>query len=364
MKQTHTVAVVMGRFEPAHNAHFSLFNKGLEVADDLIILLGSHNSPRTIKNPWTSLEREAMIRACYSEEQNERIFFARVEDNIYSDPDWIVSAYHSIDMTIASMYEQPFVPSDSEVTIIAHDKDVTSYYLDYFKERWKITEVPCVTASTSGPALSATKVRELYFDGYMDLIGAICPSGITNYLLKFRETDTFKTLKQEYDDAIKYDAQFENVPHGQINFLTADAMVVQSGRVLLVKRGKSPGKGLWALPGGHVNVNETFYQAALRELKEETKIKVPDKVLHGSMKYDRVFDHPDRSLRGRLKKKIGRTVTRLFVFKLDDSADRPAVKGADDAEKAWWFTFAEIRGMRDCIFEDHYDMIMDGLKRI
>jgi bifunctional NMN adenylyltransferase/nudix hydrolase len=364
MSKKYKVAVVMGRFEPAHNAHFALYEKGLEVADDIIILLGSHNSPRTIKNPWTSREREEMIRSGFSDQQNENIFFARVEDNIYSDPDWIVNAYHSIDMTIAHMFEQPFIPSDDFVTIIAHDKDVTSYYLNYFKERWKITEVPCITASDSGPALSSTKVRELYFDGYMDLIGAICPAGVTKYLAEFRETDMFKSLKQEYDDAIKYDAQYENVPYGQTNFLTSDAMVVQSGRVLLVQRGKSPGKGLWALPGGHVNVNETFYQAAVRELKEETSIKVPDKVLHGSFVYERVFDHPDRSLRGRLRKKIGRTVTRLHVFKLDDAADRPNVKAADDAAKAWWFTFAELKAMRDCMFEDHYDMIMDGLKRI
>ena len=41
-------------------------------------------------------------------------------------------------------------------------------------------------------------------------------------------------------------------------------------QVLLVKRGNDPYKGMWALPGGFLNEDETLKEAALRELKEET----------------------------------------------------------------------------------------------
>ncbi len=57
----YNVAVVIGRFQPVHNAHLNLIRKGLEAADYLIIVLGSANSPRDIKNPWTVKERQAMI---------------------------------------------------------------------------------------------------------------------------------------------------------------------------------------------------------------------------------------------------------------------------------------------------------------
>ncbi|MET0597855.1 MAG: NUDIX domain-containing protein, partial [Mesorhizobium sp.] len=59
--------------------------------------------------------------------------------------------------------------------------------------------------------------------------------------------------------------------YGSGPFLAADA-VVQSrdGHVLLIQRGNPPSKGVHALPGGKLDDGETFYQAALRELMEET----------------------------------------------------------------------------------------------
>lgn len=363
----YKLAVVIGRFEPAHNAHFALFDKALEVAENLAIVLGSHNSPRTIKNPWSSEDRMQMIRASLPVDVSNRVHITWVEDTAYSDAEWVTDVYNTVQLIYDAAYpeEMRLSPLDKnkKIAIIAHNKDETTYYLDFFKA-YDAVEIPTVNASDNGPPISATKIRELYFEGYMNLIGAACPQGVVDFLQNFRDTKEFSELKKEYDDAIKYDARYENVPYGQVNFVTVDSMVVQSGHVLLVKRGQSPGKGLWALPGGHLNINESFIQGAIRELKEETGIKVPEKVLMGSMVYDHVFDHPDRSLRGRLKKKIGRTITRLFVFKLNDSEKLPRVVGSDDACEAWWFTFGEVKNMRANMFEDHFDMVMHALNRL
>jgi ADP-ribose pyrophosphatase YjhB (NUDIX family) len=51
-------------------------------------------------------------------------------------------------------------------------------------------------------------------------------------------------------------------------------IVVRDGRVLLIQRGREPGRGLWALPGGMVDLGETMRQAAAREALEETGLKV------------------------------------------------------------------------------------------
>lgn len=56
------------------------------------------------------------------------------------------------------------------------------------------------------------------------------------------------------------------------------ALVLKDGAVLLVKRGVNPGKGLWALPGGNLQLGETLQQAAEREIMEETGIEIRAKL--------------------------------------------------------------------------------------
>jgi len=73
------------------------------------------------------------------------------------------------------------------------------------------------------------------------------------------------------------------------------AIVIRDGRILLVKRGSSPGKGLWAPPGGLVELGETVREAAEREILEETGIAVRAKEAFY------VFDFVDRDPDGRIK---------------------------------------------------------------
>jgi 8-oxo-dGTP diphosphatase len=59
------------------------------------------------------------------------------------------------------------------------------------------------------------------------------------------------------------------------SILAASAVIRDgSGRVLLVKRGHEPAKGLWSLPGGSVEEGETLSQAVVREVLEETGLHV------------------------------------------------------------------------------------------
>ncbi len=48
----------------------------------------------------------------------------------------------------------------------------------------------------------------------------------------------------------------------------------ESGRMLLILRGHEPGKGLWSVPGGRIEPGETDEQAVIREVREETGLKV------------------------------------------------------------------------------------------
>lgn len=56
--------------------------------------------------------------------------------------------------------------------------------------------------------------------------------------------------------------------------LAVGAVVFKDRQVLLVRRGRPPGQGQWAIPGGNVRLGETLQQAAEREVLEETGVKV------------------------------------------------------------------------------------------
>ncbi|GAA1021928.1 NUDIX hydrolase [Acrocarpospora pleiomorpha] len=55
------------------------------------------------------------------------------------------------------------------------------------------------------------------------------------------------------------------------------------GRLLLVKRGRPPGEGLWSLPGGRVEAGESDFEAVVREIREETGLEVVPGELAGTV---------------------------------------------------------------------------------
>jgi bifunctional NMN adenylyltransferase/nudix hydrolase len=118
----------------------------------------------------------------------------------------------------------------------------------------------------------------------------------------------------------------------------------------MVERKARPGKGLLALPGGFVDGSEKLMDACLRELREETRLKIPAAVLKGSIKNDQVFDDPHRSARGR-------TITHAFYIELAPNKQLPKVKGGDDAKHAMWVPLADLDPTT--IFEDHYFIIKE-----
>lgn len=108
------------------------------------------------------------------------------------------------------------------------------------------------------------------------------------------------------------------------------AITIHEGKVLLVKRGVEPARGLWAVPGGTLELGETLQECTAREMLEETGITI--KV--GACVY--VFDFFERDENGKIK----------FHFVIVDFAGQylsGEPKSADDADDARWFSPEELR---------------------
>jgi bifunctional NMN adenylyltransferase/nudix hydrolase len=337
MSKQYNTLVLIGRFQPLHNAHLEIIKRATALTDELVIIAGSANQPRTYKNPFTFDERVAMIKAATSG-LAMRVHVESNIDTIYNDQAWAVRI-----QSIVSKYRV----LGGRTAVIGHKKDASSFYLDMFPQ-WEYVDVEKIEP------LGATDIRDLYFKQSFNsnFIKNVVPTTTYDFLMEFRQTEEFQQIIREREFVETYKKQYASLPYPPI-FSTADAVVIQSGHVLMIKRRAEPGKGLWALPGGYVNANtdRTVEDAAIRELREETMIKVPAPVLRGNIVRSKVFDAIDRSPRGRI-------ITHAFFIQLPDG-ELPRVKGSDDAEKARWVPIAEVKS-EEC-FEDHYEIIQHFL---
>lgn len=335
-------AIVIGRFQPVHFGHQRLIEEASRAADRVIVVVGSARTPRSVKNPFTFDERERMVRACLRSTDQMRVSVVGVGDSPYNDQLWIASIQSAVERLIQ---QDGHAPAKAKVALVGHLKDASSYYLKLFPH-WEFV------AHQNVESLNATDVRSLYFDpeNRGQLARADLPDGTAAFLEQFTHTGDYAELCEEraflvdYRDKYRYaGSDFPPI------YTTVDAIVVEAGHILLVQRKFHPGKGTWALPGGFVGQHERLQDAAVRELKEETRLKVPVPVLNGSMKASHVFDAPDRSQRGR-------TITHGFFFELAHNqwTGLSDVRADDDAAEVRWVPIAEFLDMQDRVYEDHF----------
>lgn len=328
--------VFIGRFQPFHEGHARVIETALQNCNKLIVLIGSANGVRTLRNPWTWREREAMIQARFPMLE-DRIICEPLEDMTYRDQEWLTTVQEIVSCIIDG---EGWTDKPATVALVGSQKDSTGYYLNLFP-RWE-----SIGVEHKNP-LNATDIRNILFGNAVGDPTKWLADDVQRTIKPHLSEKWFFELRDEAAWVEKFKQPYSALPYPPI-FQTVDAVVVASGHVLLIERGHRPGKGLLALPGGYLNEKETFEEATLRELREETKIDVSDTRLRAAKVRQRVFDDPHRSVRGRV-------ITTATLFSLPNERTLPKVKGSDDAAAARWVPFKDVQP--DVMFEDHYHII-------
>jgi bifunctional NMN adenylyltransferase/nudix hydrolase len=303
--------VFIGRFQPCHEGHVAALAQAASRCSKLLILVGSSNACRSIKNPWTFTERKFMISKKLAARDVTNIDILPLNDYPYNDPQWI----NDVRETVLE------ATSGATVTLFGHFKEGNDY-LRWFPD-WKFQDLQATVH------INATWVR--------------------NNMFQARDKEMPGVVLEDWDFYQNEAQLFKDYPFPEtLNFNCADAVVECAGHILLIQRKNAPGRGAWALPGGFRNrKDKTLKDAAIRELVEETGIKVPEKVIRGSIVKTELFDSNTRSFG------IPRnTLAVYFRISTNNDGTLPKIKPLDDAIHVEWVPINKALNSL-ALYDDH-----------
>lgn len=120
-----------------------------------------------------------------------------------------------------------------------------------------------------------------------------------------------------------------------------DGLIIKNQQILLIKRGGMPFTGYWAIPGGHLDWNETAEEGVTREVKEETNLTVTNTELFG------IYSNPKRDPR--------QIVSAIYLVKT-----KGIPKAGDDAADSKWFP---LNKLPENLAFDHKKILSDYIKK-
>lgn len=338
MNKQYKTAIVIGRHQINHKGHDFLKSHALDIAENVIIILGSSFHSRDPRHPFKWTERRDMINLTLSEADRCRVTFIPVRD-YYNDAKW--------NKEVLRLVSQHTTSGKIALVGAKKDGDVSTYYLDNFP-MWDQVLVK------SPYSIDASKLRKVYFeatnlDASLATISDMVEEPVLAYLKAW-------SIRPEYADLVLDHAIAENFKATQESYKfhhldqTGDALVTIDNHVLLGIR-KNYGRGRYCIPGGFMETHEFSRQTAMRELREETKIGLLDSHILNHWKGSRVYEHPQRSARGRI-------VTHAHYFALSGSK-HPEITAADDLMAVEWVPISKLASMEEEFFEDHFHILDD-----
>ncbi|MEM9171131.1 MAG: NUDIX domain-containing protein [Pseudomonadota bacterium] len=328
-----TLAVLLGRFQPLHKGHIETIRTALAICDHVLVVVGSAERARSVRDPWLADERCEQLRIAFSEFDTDRLLVRTL-------PDWLYDSTHWLSQWRALIQD---AARGRRIRILQRDPHAESGLFDGLDATgWIINDTLTVA--------SGTVIRDAMFrrGHWQDDV----PSVLHNDLAAFVASKDGENLIAEAEYFRAFTLAWSAAPYPPV-MVTVDAALVHRKQVLLVQRGRRPGKGLWALPGGFIDAGETREHAMLRELQEETQFAGEPERVRACISREVVFDAPYRSLRGR-------TISTAYLVRWPDDEAQPLVRGGDDAQDAFWVDIDALQPAQ--MFEDHWDMLQRLLR--
>jgi len=220
--------VYVGRFQPPHAAHIGTVRRVLGQAGRVLVLLGSANLARSVRNPFSAGERVGMFRAALREAGADvrRVVFRPLPDRFDADA-WAVD--------VRALAGEVF-GSGARVALVGFEKDASSAYLRWFPG-WERLNAPEL------PGLNATDLRAAFLTGQP--LPDTLPGAVYALLQAFARTPAFARLRAEWEAV---EAARAALPPGA-RLHEERWLHMQGGRVWLHTRREAIGRGLWELPG-------------------------------------------------------------------------------------------------------------------
>lgn len=364
---TYDAGLMLGRFELVTEGHLAGVMAMAATSRLGVVGTGSVNQSRDTRNPWTFEERREMWEAAIPLEILPRIRFFGQED-LGNRLRWASAVEHRMTRILS---EERIDADRAAIGLFGHRKDATTFYLDDFPA-YILEQLPNVEG------INASDLRETYFrmadfEEWAHSAAGRVPAGVVDWLRGFRRDPAYARLAEE---ASRLDAmlapwarrteQDGSGPPQDVIFTDAAAVVVQGNRVLMTRRPSFPGKDLWELPSGRLEMREEPMAAAMRLVGARTGLDVSATQLRKAYRDTWMRTDPYRTTRGR-------EILMPSVFLLTptprgrDAEERrrsmalPRVKAGGDVR---FFTFDEIRRMRPEIYADHAIVIDQALERL
>lgn len=309
-----TLGLFLGRFQPLKKDDIALLETARAQFDHVLVLVAGAGRPARVRAPlsWTAIAG-GFERSCTPGNWS----VLPLLDTLYDDATWVSHVRLCLEKTYFDIGW-----SDASVTIIGQSDANARATLSLFPD-WDS---------------ALTRERSSGLDAFYN---AGCP-GLPE--------DTRATLQAARANLQDEQARLEKageVLGYPVVLNTADAVITQSNHLLVVERED----GLLSIPGSHIGPLETAREAALRVAKTKTGLDMPKGALSGRLDYSRVFDHPERSERGRVR-------TEAFVFTLPASGRMENIKPG----KGFWLPYHACSP--DAFFEDHYDICQALLRGV